>query len=45
MLSAAQNIPAPPTGAGNFKDDSHYYRVVLKEEDLDYIFTRINLLD
>ncbi|MBN2345537.1 MAG: hypothetical protein JXO51_04040 [Candidatus Aminicenantes bacterium] len=25
-------------------DDSDYYRVVLKEEDLDYIFTRINLL-
>jgi len=24
--------------------DSDYYRVVLKEEDLDYIFTRINLL-
>ncbi len=25
-------------------DDSDYYRVVLKEEDLDYIFTRIDLL-
>jgi predicted phosphodiesterase len=25
-------------------DDTDYYRVVLKEEDLDYIFTRINLL-
>jgi len=24
--------------------DSDYYRIVLKEEDLDYIFTRINLL-
>ncbi len=24
--------------------DSHYYRVVLKEEDLDYIFARIELL-
>ncbi len=24
--------------------DTDYYRVVLKEEDLDYIFTRINLL-
>jgi len=25
-------------------DDTDYYRVVLKEEDLDYIFTRIDLL-
>ena len=25
-------------------DDSDYYRVVLKDEDLDYIFNRINLL-
>ena len=24
--------------------DSDYFRVILKEEDLDYIFTRINLL-
>lgn len=25
-------------------EDTHYYRVVLKEENLDYIFTRIRLL-
>jgi hypothetical protein len=24
--------------------DSDYFRVILKDEDLDYIFTRINLL-
>ncbi len=33
-----EGYPPQPLG------DSDYFRVILKEEDLDYIFTRINLL-